>query len=189
MFHVVTAGRCWLEIADGEPRLLQLGDLGLVPHGEGHRLVSEPGVPGVELMELPRVEVSDRYEVIHMGGGGAATNLVCGTVRFDHPAAEQLVSLLPGVISVEAWSSPEMEWIASTLRFMAAEAREPRLGGETVITRLADILVIQAIRVDRAGPGCANGVARGAAGSSNRSCHLADPPRSGANLDGRLPGR
>jgi AraC-like DNA-binding protein len=39
-----------------------------------------------------------------------------------------------------------MEWIASTLRFMAAEAREPRLGGETVITRLADILVIQAIR-------------------------------------------
>jgi AraC-like DNA-binding protein len=146
MFHVVTAGRCWLEAADGEPRLLQLGDLGLVPHGEGHRLVSEPGVPGVELMELPRVEVSDRYEVIHMGGGGAATSLVCGTVRFDHPAAEQLVSLLPGVISVEAWSSPEMEWIASTLRFMAAEAREPRLGGETVITRLADILVIQAIR-------------------------------------------
>ena len=33
-----------------------------------------------------------------------------------------------------------------TLRFMAAEARELRPGGETVITRLADILVIQAIR-------------------------------------------
>ena len=29
---------------------------------------------------------------------------------------------------------------------MAAEAREPRLGGEAVITRLADILVIQALR-------------------------------------------
>jgi AraC-like DNA-binding protein len=146
MFHVVTAGRCWLEVAAEEPRLLQIGDLGLVPHGEGHRLVSEPGVPGAELMELPRVEVSDRYEVIHMGGGGATTSLVCGTVRFDHPAAQQLVSLLPRVINVEAWSSPETEWIASTLRFMAAEAREPRLGGETVITRLADILVIQAIR-------------------------------------------
>jgi AraC-like DNA-binding protein len=34
----------------------------------------------------------------------------------------------------------------STLRFMAAEAREPRPGGETVITRLADVLVILAIR-------------------------------------------
>ena len=39
-----------------------------------------------------------------------------------------------------------MEWIQSTLRFIAAEARELRAGGETVITRLADILVIQAIR-------------------------------------------
>ena len=33
-----------------------------------------------------------------------------------------------------------------TLRLMAAEARELRPGGEAVITRLADILVIQAIR-------------------------------------------
>jgi AraC-like DNA-binding protein len=32
------------------------------------------------------------------------------------------------------------------LRFMASEAKALRLGGETIITRLADILVIQAIR-------------------------------------------
>ena len=50
------------------------------------------------------------------------------------------------LITVEAWSSPELEWIQSTLRYMAVEAREPRPGGETVITRLADILVIQVIR-------------------------------------------
>jgi AraC-like DNA-binding protein len=34
----------------------------------------------------------------------------------------------------------------STLRFMAAEAQAIRPGGEAVITRLADILVIQSIR-------------------------------------------
>lgn len=42
--------------------------------------------------------------------------------------------------------SPQMDWMQSTLRLMAAEAKELRPGGETVITRLADILVIQAIR-------------------------------------------
>ena len=72
--------------------------------------------------------------------------VVCGVVRFDHPAADRLVKLLPKVIAVDAWSSPEVEWIQSTLRLMAIEARELRPGGETVITRLADILVIQAIR-------------------------------------------
>jgi AraC-like DNA-binding protein len=71
---------------------------------------------------------------------------VCGAVRFDHPAARQLVKLLPPMIHVEASSSPQMEWIQSTLRFMAAEAKELRPGGETIITRLSDILVIQAIR-------------------------------------------
>jgi AraC-like DNA-binding protein len=39
-----------------------------------------------------------------------------------------------------------MELIESVLRLMAAEARELRPGGEAVITRLGDILVIQAIR-------------------------------------------
>lgn len=146
MFHVVTSGRAWLEVDGAEPRLLQPGDLGLVPHGAGHRLASEPGGAGIDLMATTREDVSDRYEVIRLGGGGAPANLICGTVRFDHPAARHLISLLPKVISVDAWRSSESEWITSTLRYMAAEARDPRPGGETVITRLADILVIQAIR-------------------------------------------
>ena len=75
-----------------------------------------------------------------------ASTVICRVVRFDHPAAHHLIRLLPKVIGVDVWSSPEIEWIQSTLRFMAAEARELRPGGETVITRLADILVIQAIR-------------------------------------------
>ena len=37
-------------------------------------------------------------------------------------------------------------WLASTMRFVAREAQALRPGGETVITRLADVLVIQLIR-------------------------------------------
>ncbi|HWB83469.1 MAG TPA: AraC family transcriptional regulator, partial [Bryobacteraceae bacterium] len=40
----------------------------------------------------------------------------------------------------------QTEWIQSTVRMIATEASEMRPGGETVITRLADILVIHAIR-------------------------------------------
>lgn len=146
MFHVVTSGRCWLEVKGADARLLQPGDLALVPHGEGHRLSGEPGTPAAKLFDLPRQLVSDRYELLRHGRGGAPTSMICGAVRFDHPAAHHLVSLLPALICIEAWSSPNLEWIQSTLRFMAAEAKELRPGGETVITRLADILVIQAIR-------------------------------------------
>ena len=145
-FHVVMSGRCLLEVEGAEPAPLQPGDLALVPHGEGHRLTSEPGVPAPRIDELRHEHVSDRYAILRHGAGGAPTTLVCGAVRFDHPAAHHLVKLLPRLIHVEASASPQTEWMQSTLRLMAAEARELRPGGEAVITRLADILVIQAIR-------------------------------------------
>ena len=145
-FHVVTDGRVWLEAGDAEPTLLQPGDLGLVPHGEGHVLRSEPGVPVPDVLDLEREEISDRYEILRHGGGGAPTMLICGAVRFDHPAARNLVEILPPLLHVEASSSPQLDWMQSTLRLMAVEARELRPGGEAVITRLGDILVVQAIR-------------------------------------------
>jgi AraC-like DNA-binding protein len=63
-------------------------------------------------------------------------------VRFDHPAARNLIDILPPVIRLAA----DAGWMQTTLALMAAEARELRPGGEAVITRLGDILVIQAIR-------------------------------------------
>jgi AraC-like DNA-binding protein len=145
-FHVVTTGRVWLEAGDDESKLLQPGDLGLVPHGEGHVLRSEPGVPAPGVLELEREEISERYEVLRHGGGGAPTTLICGAVRFDHPAARNLVDILPPIMHLEAASAPQLDWMQSTLRLMAVEAHELRPGSEAVIPRLGDILVIQAIR-------------------------------------------
>ncbi len=147
MFHVVISGSCWLEVAGRERLRLQPGDLALVPHGAGHFLRSDEAALTPGLFTLPRDVVSERYEVIRVNGGGEPARLLCGTVYFDHPAARQLSALLPPVILVQGWRSAESEWIASTLRLMASEAQSPRPGGEEVITRLADILVIQAIRV------------------------------------------
>ncbi len=145
-FHVPTAGGMRLEADGADPVELGVGELALVPHGEGHVLLSEPGAPAPGILDLDRELVSERYELLRHGGGGAPTTLVCGAVRFDHPAARNLVELLPAVIQVQASSSPQMEWLQSTLRLMGTEAAEPRPGGEAVITRLGDILVIQAIR-------------------------------------------
>ena len=61
-FHVVTAGTCWLGTGDGPPRAMGAGELVLVPHGQGHALLSEPGVLAPSVMDLPRELVSERYE-------------------------------------------------------------------------------------------------------------------------------
>lgn len=148
MLHVVTSGRCWLEVDGAEPRELRPGDLALVPHGDGHRLANEPGsrVRAANLFDVPREQLSDRYEILRLGGRGDATSMICAAVRFDHPAARHLVALLPRAVTIDAGTATQWEWIESTLRFMGTEARELRPGSESVITRLADVLVMQAIR-------------------------------------------
>lgn len=146
MFHVVTAGHCWLEVEGEEPRLLQQGSLALVSHGNGHCIRSSPTDAVTPLFDIPVEQVSERYEIMRYGGAGAATQLTCGVVRFDHVAGRQLVSLLPEVLQIDSWNADEESWLQSTLRLIAREAREPQPGGETVITHLADILIIQAIR-------------------------------------------
>jgi len=146
MFHVVTAGRCWLEVEGAEPRLLQQGSLALVPHGTGHCIRSGPKADAEPLFDIPVEKVSDRYEIMRYGGGGDFTHSICVVARFDHVAAERLIALLPTVLQVDTGDHDEDSWLQSTLRFISREAKELRPGGETVITRLADILVIQMIR-------------------------------------------
>ncbi len=146
MFHVVTAGHCWLEVEGEEPHLLLQGSLALVPHGNGHSIRSSLTDRTVPLFDIPVEQVSERYEIMRYGGDGELTHLTCGVVRFDHVAGQQLIALLPKVLQIDAWADEEGSWLQSTLRFIAREARELRPGGETVITHLADILVIQAIR-------------------------------------------
>lgn len=146
MFHVVTSGSCTLVAPGAEPRTLRPGGLALVPHGQGHRLESEATAPGIGLFEVPREEVSDRYELLRIDGGGDPVTLICGVVRFDHPAGRYLMGILPRLIVLDSDTPLQQEWLQSTVRLMAHEARTLLPGGETVITRLADVLVIQAIR-------------------------------------------
>jgi len=146
MFHIVTAGHCWLEVEGEAPRLLQQGSLTLVPRGNGHRIRSSPEVTVEPLFEIPVERVSERYEVMRYGGGGALTQLTCGVVSFDHQAGQQLIAQLPGILQIDSLDDEDGSWLQSSLRFIAREARELRPGGETVITHLADIIIIQAIR-------------------------------------------
>ena len=125
-FHVVTSGRLWLESGDSSARSLGPSELVLVPHGGGHVPRSEPGVPAPGILELDTEAISDRYEVLRHGGGGEPSNLICGAVRFDHPAAQNLVASLPDVIHLRAGGSLDRESMHSILRLMAGEVAMSR---------------------------------------------------------------
>ena len=123
----------WLELKGAESRQLQRGDLALVPHGEGHRMTSQPGIFAARLFDWPRELVSERYEILRHSRGGASTNMVCGAVRFHRPAAYHLVKILPKMICIEVSSSPHMDLINTRI----LERQKMLLTGQVLFRRLS----------------------------------------------------
>ncbi|MEM8917099.1 MAG: cupin domain-containing protein, partial [Pseudomonadota bacterium] len=145
-FAVIIGGRCWMTVGDGAPFQVEKGNLVLMTHGAPLSFRSALDEPLLTLEQLPIRKVTDLYETLEYGGGGEETSIMYGIVRIDHAASGMLMDLLPDVLRIDTWNEDAGGWLQSTLQFIAREARELRPGGETVITRLADVVVIEAIR-------------------------------------------
>ena len=146
-FHVVTAGSCVLIDSRGGRHEVRRGDLVILPHGAGHSATDDPDLDPAPVMDLPHEYLSPSYAILRHGGGGGRVDLICGAVRLAHPAARNLIEVLPEVIHVDPSTGRRaLEWLPSVLGMIAAETAEPQPGSEAVVTRLCDILVISAIR-------------------------------------------
>lgn len=145
-FHAVTAGRCWLHVPGSDPIELQGGDFALVAPGLGHELLSSPGAASPRRVDLlPQDYLTPQFSTLRHGGSGRTARLICGVVTFDAPAAREVLATLPESIVV-ASSDSDASAVRDLLRIMGEELATPRPGGEAVATRLADILVVQAVR-------------------------------------------
>ncbi|KAA3630364.1 MAG: AraC family transcriptional regulator [Proteobacteria bacterium] len=143
--EVVTSGHCWIELEGRTPVFMPQGSLVLIPGGNRHKLRGNPGDKTTRLEVIPVERIGDRFEIMRFGGGGRLTQVTYYGVRFDPYLADRLIRLLPEMLHLRTHVD-DGSWLQSTIRFIAQEARQRLPGSETVITRLADILVIQAIR-------------------------------------------
>lgn len=145
-FLVVTEGSCILRIEGSDPFTINRGDFVLMTGAASRQLCSGTDAPIVELAELPIQKLTDVFETLHYGGGGDVTRAIYGIAQFNHVTGQQLMETLPPIFKIDTWGAEADLWLHSTLQFIAREAQELRPGGETVVTRLADVIVIEAIR-------------------------------------------
>ncbi|WP_411991960.1 AraC family transcriptional regulator [Agarivorans sp. DSG3-1] len=146
MIHIVTKGQCWLSIEGLAPQRLKQGTLVLVPHAKGHSLSSDPQLTPTPLFDAGVERISERYEVLKINQTGELTEVTCGVLGFDLLAAQRLIQQLPPVLVLQHTELGHQDWLSNSLALISSEAEQLRPGGETIITHLADILVIQLIR-------------------------------------------
>lgn len=147
IFHIITSGSCLIEY-EKQVIELKVGDFIFIPKGQGHIFRSDSKAKTPDLFDLPRNQISHNYETMELGqdDGKEKTTMLCGVVRLEHPSAELIINAMPNMIYLESSKSSFTSWMNHTVRLISVEAEQTQIGGETILTRLADILVIQALR-------------------------------------------
>lgn len=167
-FCAVLEGSCRLAV-DGERAVtLEAGDFVLLPATPGFTMSGfEPVVP--ERFD-PHVASRATGEVRHgTRGGRPDVRLLGGYFVFDSPDAALLVSLLPALIHVRG-----DERLSTLVRLVGEESSERRSGRELVLTRLVEVMLIEALRSmsnQDAPPGLLRGLADAQLAPAIRQMH------------------
>src|SRR5262249_27204413 len=147
-FHVIERGGAYLQMAGQKLLALAAGDLVVLMRGQGHSLAD--AVRATAPVTLLPAAKPGQCALVEAGGTGAVTQMLCGSFSFRSASGQVLTSLLPEVIHLRAGDHPE---IAATLRALWEEASAQRLGVQTAIARLTDVLFVQTVRATAARAG------------------------------------
>jgi hypothetical protein len=137
-FVALLRGSQWMVFPGREPQLLGEGDICLIGRTK-YAVTSNP--------ELTPINGQAFYgancDMARFGGDD--TIGIGGTVTFSASHTDFLLDRLPEFMIIPR-SSPASETIATILALVSKEIEREMMGSEVVSARLADVLVVEAIR-------------------------------------------
>jgi AraC-like DNA-binding protein len=170
LFHILHRGHCWITLDGVASFLMQEGDAVVFPRGNSHTMSSFQKPNAVERHPLP-VEVlhgpsHGEIPSITFGGGGEATELVCGYLQCDqkfNPMVGSLPTALwlrhadhadaPLTIQDDRFSPwcilpvKKGQWLETTLQYTTNEARTRTLGNAAMLGRLSEVMYVEVLRL------------------------------------------
>lgn len=173
-FCAVLEGSCLLTVDGHRTATLEAGDFVLLPATPGFTM---SGAGAVKFDRLDPKATSPRLGEVRHGtrGGRPDVRLLGGWFTFDSPDSTLLVSLLPSLIHVRG-----VQRLSTLVRLVGEEANEARAGRELVLTRLVEVLLVEALRVapgENAPPGLLRGLSDERIAPAVRQMH-AQPART-----------
>jgi AraC-like DNA-binding protein len=167
-YCAILEGECRIAIDGHAPIELISGDFILIPAAYGVAMSSlEPPPPGVET-PAPIALGNNEFRI----GDSDTPNdarMMAGHCSFDSPDASLLVSLLPQLVHVRG-----EQRLATLVQLVREESREQRPAREVVLSRLLEVLLIEALRSTvgtNASPGLVRGLADNRLTAAIRGMH------------------
>jgi AraC-like DNA-binding protein len=146
IYHYVVEGRLAAQIPNGKPVEIEAGEVVIFPHNHDHLLGSHLDLPPVPASDVVRASPGGGLRVMHHGGGGEQTRVVCGFLGCDRLDGNPLATALPPVLRFDTRQGSAAAWIKSSLEFAAEEIAARRAGSETVLAKLSELLFVESLR-------------------------------------------
>ena len=144
-YHFIIEGELLLCI-DGEPPVnVRAGEIVLLPRNDDHVMASGRGLEPIKADGLLQWSADGGLARIVHGNGGVATHLICGYLGSDG-GYNPLIAALPKVLTLDVREGASRDWIEASVRFAANELAAGRLASSSVMSRLSETLLVEAVR-------------------------------------------
>lgn len=136
-FVALLKGTCWMVLPGQDPRLMNAGDVCLIGR-TAYAVASDPKLP-----RLTGQTLYDGCDVVRLGGDDTVG--LGGTVTFSPETTDFLLDMLPDFLLAPR-SSAASGVVTTILALLNDEAERGGMGSQIVGARLADVLLVEAIR-------------------------------------------
>jgi AraC-like DNA-binding protein len=154
-YCVVLEGSCRLVVEGREPLALQANDFVLIP--AAHNFTTTSNDPPDDHLDVPPTALPGGEFRLGTPEGPPQVRMVVGYCVFGSPDAAMLVSLLPQLVHVRG-----EQRLATLVHLVREESRGQRPARELILTRLLEVLLLEALR-SSAGTAASSGLLRGLA--------------------------
>ena len=144
-YHFVVEGTLFVAVEDEPPIEAHGGDIVLLPRNDTHMLSSALGLRPSNGRDLIQVSPTGGLARISHGGGGEAVHLVCGFLASEQ-LYNPLIAALPAILRLDVRQSASRDWVEASMRFAANELMEGRQAESGVMSRLSELLFVEAVR-------------------------------------------
>lgn len=167
-YCALLSGAARLELDGRQPVALQAGDFVLIPDAQEFAMTVEGIAPDETVEMLPVRQADGSFRLGPPDLACSATFLV-GYCRFGSPDAALLLSLLPRFVRVRGEAR-----LATLVALVSEESQAERPGRDVVVSRLLEVLLIEAFRStasEMVAPGLLRGLADKRLAAALRKMH------------------
>ncbi len=144
-YHVIIDGTLLVTI-EGEPSIeVRAGEAVLFARNDPHIMASAHGLEPVRAGSLIQPSTDGGPRRISHGGGGEAAHIVCGFLASEE-LYNPLIASLPRMLKLDVRQGTSRDWVEASVRFAAGELTKGRLASSSVMSRLSELLLIEAVR-------------------------------------------